>query len=160
MIIPPVGIAPGEVVVTVLALIGLIITLINAGEAMRDLMLGLTNVGGELIPVVAWNNVRNELLMITILSVYLVVGLVGALTPPNYSPQASIDSVLSPILFIGAEMLIVVNSFANRHDRLVLRRNPLKQLTTPIPTPIPAPIPAPPPAAAYPHEGEAPKPSG
>jgi hypothetical protein len=151
--INPVNVQPGEAIVTILALIGLIIALLNAGEAMRDLMLGLTNVGGELIPVVAWNNVRNELLMVTILSVYLIVGIVGVLTPANYSPQADVAQVLSPILFIGAEMLIVANSFANRHDRIVLKRHPLAQLT--VPTDI---EPAEPVRPAYPHEGEAPKP--
>jgi hypothetical protein len=151
MIIPPVGISPGEILVTVLALIGLIIGLLNVSDAMRDLMLGLTNVGGELIPIVAWNNVRNELLMVTILSVYLVVGLVGVLTPPNYSPQASISSVLAPVLFVGAEVLIVANSFANRKDRMILRQHPVAVHDAPPPMHEPVP--------AYPYEGEAPKPT-
>jgi hypothetical protein len=120
------NISYGEIVVTTLALIGLIVGLLNVSEAMRDLMLGLTNIGGDLIPVVAWNNVRNELLMTTVLSVYLIAGIIGALTPPNDTPQASIASILSPVLFIGIEILIVANSFANRHDRALLKRSPLK----------------------------------
>ena len=115
----------GEVVVTLLAMVGLVVTLLNVGEAMRDLMLGLTNIGGELIPIVAWNNVRNEILMATILSVYLVVGLLGLLTPPNDTPQGVVAGVLIPVMTIGTEMLIVSNSFANRHDRALLKRHPL-----------------------------------
>lgn len=143
------NVAPGEAIVTVLAFIGLIITLVNVGEAMRDLMIGMRNVGGELIPVVAWNNVRNEMLMATILSVYLIVGIVGLLTPPNDSLQATVSSVLSPVLFIGAEMLIVANSFANRRDRALLKRHPIIE---PAPGVMPAAYPA------YPHIGDAPKP--
>jgi hypothetical protein len=125
------NISIGEVVVTVLALVGMIVYLINISEAMRDLMLGLTNVGGELIPIVAWNNVRNEILLLSILSVYMIVGLLGILTPPNDSPQASVAAVLVPALSIFVEILAVANSFANRFDRILLKRYPVKVVATP-----------------------------
>ncbi|HYS41438.1 MAG TPA: hypothetical protein VEO01_37970 [Pseudonocardiaceae bacterium] len=111
----------GPLLTTILALVGLVITLFNISEAMRDLMLGLTGIGGELIPIVAWNNVRNELLLATILSVYLIVGILAVITPPNPSPEATVGRILGVVLYLGTEMLIVVNSIANRRDRQLLR---------------------------------------
>jgi hypothetical protein len=124
------NIEPGEVVVAALALLGLMVTLSNVGEAMRDLMLGLTGIGGSLVPVVAWNNVRNELLLTTVLTGYLLVGVIGMVTPPNGASEATVGLILESVLFVGTEALIVANSVTNRRDRQLLKSSPLSMGST------------------------------
>lgn len=123
-----------EFAIAVLALVGLVVTLRNVSEAMRDLMLGLTGRAEELIPVVAWNNVRGEFLMTTILSVYLIYGVMGMLTPPNPSAEGTVTAVVTSVMAIGIEILVVANSFANRWDRQLMR-NP-RFVMAPEPGPV------------------------
>lgn len=111
-----------EAAITAIGFVGLIVALYNVSEAMRDLMLGLAGQANELVPVVAWNNVRGELFMVTVLSVYVIAGVMGMLTPPNPAAEATVTAVVGAIMAIGLELFAVANSFANRRDRQVLRR--------------------------------------
>ena len=110
-----------EIAWTLAALIGLIVTLANVSEGMRDLMLGLTGRGGPLVPVVAWNNVRNEIVLASVLTGFMMIGIV-AMNTPNHAPSGDdVGQVLAATILIGLEILIVVNSFLNRRDRQVLK---------------------------------------
>jgi hypothetical protein len=112
---------PLEITWSLLALIGLIVTLSNVGEAMRDLILGLTGIGGPLVPVVAWNNVRNEIVIALMLSGFLIIGLVAMTTPTNPDSGSDVGRTVVGAVLIGLELLTVINSFVNRRDRQVLK---------------------------------------
>jgi len=88
---------------------------------MRDLILGLTGIGGPLVPVVAWNNVRNEIVLASVLTGFLIIGLVAMGTPNNPDSGSDVGSTVVGAVLIGLELLAVINSFINRRDRQVLK---------------------------------------
>ena len=110
-----------ELIWSATALIGLFVGVQNFIEAHKDIaaLEGIRNGRWR----IARGNVRRERVRATIFIFWGVLGVMAGFTPPN--PGATAVTLVSSLGLVGTSMLLTLNSYYDRRDRLYLLHAPI-----------------------------------
>lgn len=108
-----------EVLYALVAVYGLLVTVLNAWDAWGDYqyILQRTLNGGRRL--VARGNIRRECLRMGQLAACLVIALYAMTRPPTPSVHA-LQALIVPACLIVIEVTCTINSASDRHDRIAL----------------------------------------
>lgn len=103
--------SPWEVLWTTVATIGLLVTLWGLWDAWGDLRYLQTHRLNGVRLLVAWSNVRSEIVRCAVLLMFTVVGGAGIILPLPYFTDTAV------LTFVASSALLVGGSLWDRYDR-------------------------------------------